>query len=242
MTRISTTLLPTNALGVPQMELTNASVSITTSGTLTVSDPTAQSSLSTIASNTSSLSGTLNVSDSVAQSDLATIASNTNSLSGTLNVSDSLAQSDLATIASNTNSLSGTLNVSDSIAQSDLSSIASTLAGTLQVSSSTTINGSNGNLFNAASVSNGTQSSAVVLSGFTSSTIYVSQTTGNEVRVLVRGQSSGSYIYFSSIYPYDPSGGSNASGMLNLKDMVIYDVILEATGTDTITGSIFSRV
>lgn len=217
MTRISNTLLPTNALGVPQMELTNASVAITTSGTLTVSDPTAQSTLTSIESNTSSLAGTLNVSDSTAQSSLSSIVSNTSSLAGTL-------------------------QVSDSTAQSSLSSIASTLAGTLQVSSSTTISGSNGNLFNAASVSSGSQSSAVVLSGFTSSTIYVSQTTGNEVRVLIRGQSSGSYIYFSSIYPYDPSGGSNASGMLNLKDMVIYDVILEATGTDTVTGSIFSRI
>lgn len=215
MVRISNTLLPTNSAGVPQTELTNPSIAITTAGTLTVSDPVAQSSLSSIVSNTASLSGTLQVSDSAAQSTLTTIATNTGALSSTL-------------------------SVNDSGANTKLTSIDTALAGTLQVSSSTTINGSNGNLFNASSVTSGTQSSVVVLSSFTKSTIYVSQTTGNEVRVLVRGANSGSYIYHSSLYPYDPAGGSNPTAVLRLED-VIYDIKLEATGTDTITASIFSR-
>jgi len=216
MVRISNTLLPTNSAGVPQTELTNTSIAITTAGTLTVSDPVAQSSLSTI-------------------------ATNTGALSSTLNVSDSAAQSSLTSIVSNTASLSGTLQVSDSSANSTLTSIDTALAGTLQVSSSSTISGSNGNLFNASSVSGGSQSSVVVLSTFTKNTVYVSATTGNEVRVLVRGANSGSYIYHSSIYPYDPSGGSSTSGVLKLNDEAIYDIKLEATGTDTITASVFSR-
>jgi len=191
MVRISNTLLPTNSSGVPQTELTNTSIAITTAGTLTVSDPVAQSSLSSIVSNTSSLSGTL--------------------------------------------------NVSDSTAQSSLSSIASSVSGTLQVASSSTINGSAGNLFNASSVTNGVQSSAVVISSYTKNTLYVSQTTGNEVRILVRGVNSGSYIYHSSVYPFDPAGGSSASSVLSLNDQAIYDIKLEATGTDTITASVLSR-
>jgi len=238
MTRISNTLLPTNASGVPQTELTNASVAITASGTLNVSDSVAQGSLSTIASNTSSLSGTLNVSDSTAQSSLSSISS---SVAGTLTVSDSSAQSSLSSIVSNTSSLSGTLNVSDSTAQSSLSSIASSVAGTLQVSASATINGSAGNLYNAVSASDGTQSSVVVLSSYTKNTIYLSQTTSNYVKVLVRGVNSGSYIYHSSIYPQDPDSGSNYSGILSLNDVAIYDLKLEATGTDTITASVLSR-
>ena len=216
MVRISNTLLPTNSAGVPQTELTNTSIAITTAGTLTVSDPVAQSSLSSIVSNTASLSGTLQVSDSAAQSTLTTIATNTGALSSTL-------------------------AVNDSSANTTLSSIDTALAGTLQVSSSSTISGSNGNLFNASSVSNGSQSSVVVLSTFTKNTVYVSATTGNEVRVLVRGANSGSYIYHSSLYPYDPAGGSSTSAVLKLNDEAIYDIKLEATGTDTITASVFSR-
>ena len=215
MVRISNTLLPTNSTGVPQMELTNASVAITTSGTLTVSDPVAQSSLSSIATNTSSLSGTLNVSDSTAQSSLSSIVSNTSSLSGTL-------------------------NVSDSTAQSSLSSIASSVSGTLQVSSSATINGSSGNLFNSASVSNGTTSSTVSIGSFTKHTLYVSSTTTSEIRIFLRGD-SGSFIYSQSIFPFDPASGTNCSAVLTLTDVVANDIQLVATNTDTVTASIFSR-
>ena len=215
MVRISNTLLPTNSTGVPQMELTNASVAITTSGTL-------------------------NVSDSTAQSSLASIVSNTSSLSGTLNVSDSTAQSSLSSIVSNTSSLSGTLQVSDSTAQSSLSSIASSVAGTLQVSSSSTINGSSGNLFNSASVSSGSTSSTVSISSFTKNTVYISSTTSDEIRVFLRGD-SGSFIYSQSIYPYDPASGSNNQAVLALKDVVANDIQLVATNTATITASVFSR-
>jgi len=215
MTRISNTLLPTNSSGVPQMELTNTSVNITTAGTLTVSDPTAQSTLSSIASNTSSLGGTLTVSDSAAQSSLSAIASNTSSLSGTL-------------------------NVSDSAAQSSLSSIASSVGGTLQVSSSATINGSAGNLYNSASVSAGTASNTITIGSFTKNTLYVNSSTGDEIRVFLRGD-SGVFVYHQSVYPFDPAGGSDNEAILKINDVVANSIKLEATATGTITASIFSR-
>jgi hypothetical protein len=232
MVRISNTLLPTNENGVPQTELTNASIDITSSGTLDVSDATAQSTLTNI---DNTLIGGLTVSDIVAQGELSTI--NT-TLGGTLNVSDTVAQGSLSSIDS---ALLGTLFVSDSTAQSSLSSINTALAGTLSVSSSATINGSSGNLFNATSVTNGVQSSAVVISSYTKNTLYVSQTTGSEVRILVRGVNSGSYVYHSSVYPFDPAGGSNSSSVISLNDQAIYDIKLEATDIDTVTASILSR-
>ena len=190
MTRISNTLLPTNSTGVPQMELTNASVAITTSGTL--------------------------------------------------NVSDSVAQSSLSSIATNTSSLSGTLNVSDRTAQSSLSSIASSVGGTLQVSSSATINGSAGNLYNSASVSAGTASNTITIGSFTKNTIYVNSTTTDEIRVFLRGD-SGTFVYSQSIYPFDPASGSNNEAVLSINDVVANSIKLEATATGTITASIFSR-
>ena len=190
MTRISNTLLPTNSTGVPQMELTNASVAITTSGTL--------------------------------------------------NVSDSVAQSSLSSIATNTSSLSGTLNVSDSTALSSLSSIASSVGGTLQVASSSTINGSAGNLFNSASVSAGTASNTITIGSFTKNTIYVNSTTTDEIRVFLRGD-SGTFVYSQSIYPFDPASGSNNEAVLSINDVVANSIKLEATATGTITASIFSR-
>ncbi len=129
-------------------------------GTLTVSDSTAQGSLSTIATavggtlsvalplgaatdtaqsaGNSSLSsidtavnGTLVVSDSVAQGSLSSI--NT-ALTGTVSVSDSAAQGSLSSI--DLALTGGSLGVSDSNAQLTLSSIETAVTGTLAVSNS----------------------------------------------------------------------------------------------------------
>ena len=239
MVRISTNLLPASSSGVPQTEITNPSIAITSNSTLSTSDTTAQQSLQTIATNTGALSSTLNVSDSTAQQTLQTIATNTGALSSTVNVSDSSAQQSLQSI--NT-SLLGTLNVSDFNAQSSLATTSNTLAGTLQVSSSSTINGSAGNLFNAQTVSSGTQSSIVSVSAYTKNTIYVSATTSNEIRVYGRGASGAGFQYIQSLYPWDPSyqGNSNEATLI-LNDYVIDSIRLEATGNDTITASVFSR-
>jgi hypothetical protein len=157
---------------------------------------------------------------------------------GTLNVSDSTSQSTLSNIDS---TLSGTLNVSDSSANSTLSSIDSSLSGTLQVSSSATINGTAGNLYNASSVSSGTDSSVVSLASYTKNTIYLTSTTADEVRVYIRGSSGAGFHYHSSLYPYDPAAGTNNEAVLSLKDEVVDAIKLTATNTATITASVFSR-
>ncbi len=105
MVRVSQTLLPASSSGIPQTEIVNPSIAITSSGTLSTSDSTAQQSLQTIATNTGALSSTLNVSDSTAQQTLQTIATNTGALSSTVSVNDSGANSSLA-IISNTLALS----------------------------------------------------------------------------------------------------------------------------------------
>ena len=124
MVRISSTLLPTNASGVPQQEITNTSIAITAAGTLNVSDSTAQTSLSNIES---SVAGTLSVEDTTAQSSLNNIES---SLSGTLNVSDSTAQTSLSDIVT---AVQGTLSVSGSVtingSRTNLAAAASVSAG-----------------------------------------------------------------------------------------------------------------
>jgi len=237
MVRISQTLLPSSSQGIPQVEITNTSIE--------VNDITSQTLLSNI---DTAVSGTLNVSDSTAQASLSTIATNTASLTSTLNVSDSTAQSSLSSIDT---AVSGTLNVSDSTAQSSLSSINTALSGTLAVSSSSTISGSTGNLYNNTSVSSGTDSSIVSVSSKTKNTIYVTSDMGGEVRLYVRGTSAGGFHYHSSIYPQDPSGGMGGGGggmgsvaydgVLTLKDEVIDAIKLTATGSETITASVFSR-
>tara|TARA_R110002012_G_scaffold38740_2_gene107534 strand:- start:3093 stop:3728 length:636 start_codon:yes stop_codon:yes gene_type:complete len=124
MVRISSTLLPTNASGVPQQEITNASIAITAAGTLNVSDSTAQTSLSNIES---SVAGTLSVEDSVAQGTLSNIE---NSLTATLVVEDITAQASLADIVT---AVQGTLSVSASVtingSRTNLAAAASVSAG-----------------------------------------------------------------------------------------------------------------
>lgn len=124
MVRISSNLLPTNASGVPQQEITNTSIAITAAGTLSVSDSIAQSSLSNIES---SVSSTLSVEDITAQSTLSNIE---NSLTATLVVEDITAQASLADIVT---AVQGTLSVSASVAiagsRSNLSNAASVLSG-----------------------------------------------------------------------------------------------------------------
>ena len=124
MVRISSTLLPTNASGVPQQEITNTSIAITAAGTLNVSDSVAQSSLSNIES---SVAGTLSVEDTTAQGTLSNIE---NSLTATLTVEDITAQASLADIVT---AVQGTLSVSGSVtingSRTNLAAAASVVAG-----------------------------------------------------------------------------------------------------------------
>ena len=124
MVRISSSLLPTNASGVPQQEITNTSIAITAAGTLSVSDSTAQSTLSNIEN---SLTSTIVVEDITAQGTLSNIE---NALTSTLVVEDITAQTSLDDIVT---AVQGTLSVSASVAiagaRSNLSNAASVLSG-----------------------------------------------------------------------------------------------------------------
>lgn len=136
MSRISSQSFKVNSDLEQLVEISNTSLS--------VSDSTAQGSLSTIAGAVSgtemqvdivSSTGTLNVSDSTAQGSLSTIAGAITA--SVMAVSDSSAQSSLSTLAG---AVSGsevqvdivsapTLNVSDSTAQGSLSTLAGAVSG-----------------------------------------------------------------------------------------------------------------
>ncbi len=141
-------------------------------GTLNVSDSTAQSSLSSISS---TVAGTLTVSDSTAQASLSSISS---SVAGTLVVSDSTAQSSLATIAGAVAAggipALNLVEVSDTNAQSSLSTIAGAVSGgNVQVdivSSSGTIDIQNTTVSNKGSAFNGANN-ATLASGALSSAV-----------------------------------------------------------------------
>ena len=140
-------------------------------GTLNVSDSTAQSSLSSISS---TVAGTLTVSDSTAQASLSSISS---SVAGTLVVSDSVAQSSLSTIAgavaAGGSPASNLVAVSDTIAQSSLSTIAGAVVGSeLQVDivSSSTLDIQNTTVSNKGSAFNGANN-ATLASGALSSAV-----------------------------------------------------------------------
>jgi len=59
MVFISSNKLPANSSGVPQQEITNSSIAITSAGTLNVSDSTAQNTLNSLATKLDTLETTL---------------------------------------------------------------------------------------------------------------------------------------------------------------------------------------
>jgi hypothetical protein len=233
MVRISSTLLPTNASGVPQQEITNASIAITAAGTLNVSDTAAQGSLANIES---SVSGTLNVSDTAAQGSLSSIE---NSLTATLVVEDITAQASLADIDT---ALSGTLSVSDNAAQTYLSDIVTAVQGTLQVSASVTINGSRTNLAAAASVVAGGNSSVVDVSAYTKNSVYIQSSTSDNIEIWWSPDGTNYYLRESVWGNLPASGGSNYYGTVSFNNDVIHSIRLTYTASATVTAGVISRV
>ena len=170
-----------NKLSVSDSSAQSSLSSINTAlgGTLTVADSTAQSSLSSI---NLALGGTLQTSNLTAEGSLANIES---SVAGTLVVSDSTAQSSLSSIDS---ALTGTLAVSDSTAQSSLSNIATSLAGTLTTSAG--VSRTNGNLSVAASVTNGDVTSSVDANNFKQAIIFGNLGANGDVVIQVSNDNS----------------------------------------------------
>ena len=98
---------------------------VSVSGTASVSDATARTSLASI---DTKLSGTLNISDANGTAKLTTIDTK---LGGTLNVNDANGTAKLTTIDTK---LGGTLNVADATARTSLAAIDTKLGGTLNIS------------------------------------------------------------------------------------------------------------
>ncbi len=163
--------------------------------------------------------GTLNVSDSTAQTSLGTIAGAVSgsemqvdivSSSGTISVSDSTAQTSLATIATETTSIDNKLPTIGQNAKS--ASVSVTLAsdqGAISVSSSNANNsGTSGNLVNAASKSSGDFSDEVDTRAARNITISGVTTDGasNKIEIYTAHSSSGTKFKLGfDIYP-DASG------------------------------------
>ena len=178
----------------------NVPLEVDGSNKLSVSDSTAQSSLSSISS---TLGGTLTVSDSTAQSTLSSINS---AVGGTLQTSNSTAESHLSNIAS---SVAGTLSVSDSTAQATLSSINTSLSGTLTTSAG--VSRTNGNLSVAASVTNGDVTSSVDANNFKHAIIFGNLGASGDVVIQVSNDNSNftevsNDNFFSNYSNYDVSG------------------------------------
>ena len=177
-----------------------STISSTLGGTLTVSDSTAQSTLSSI---DTALGSTLTVSDTTAQTSLSAIQS---SVGGTLTVSDSTSQ---GTLSSVNTALGGTLSVSDTTAQSTLSSINTALAGTLTTSSG--VSRTNGNLSVSASVTNGDVTSAVDANNFKHAIILGNLGASGDVTIQVSNDNSnwyedGNSNFYSNYSTYDVTG------------------------------------
>ncbi len=178
----------------------NVPLEVDANNKLSVSDSSAQSSLSTI---NSTLGGTLTVSDSTAQSSLSSINS---ALGSTLTVSDSTAQGSLSSINS---ALGGTLSVSDSAAQSTLTSINTALSGTLTTSSG--VSRTNGNLSVSASVTNGDVTSSVDANNFKHAIIFGNLGASGDVVIQVSNDNSNftevsNDNFYSNYSTYDVSG------------------------------------
>jgi len=178
----------------------NVPLEVDSSNKLSVSDATAQSSLSAI---NSTLGGSLTVSDTAAQSSLSSINS---ALGGSLTVSDSTAQSSLSNIEA---SVGGTLTVADSTAQGHLSNIHTALSGTLTTSSG--VSRTNGNLAVAASITNGDVSASVDANNFKNAIVMGNLGASGDITVQVSNDNSVWYEdsnsnFYSNYSSYDVVG------------------------------------
>ncbi len=183
-------------------------------GTLNVSDSTAQGSLSSIAT---SVAGTLDVAlplgaatDTAQASGNASLSSIETAVNGTLVVSDSVAQSSLSNIsgavAVGGSPASNLMQVTDTTAQGSLSSIATSLAGTLVVSDST----AQGSLSSIATSVAGT----LVVSNADLTTL-AGTVTSNEIAVVSKGGSWSSLVNYAS--PSLASLGTNTTAAVASK-------------------------
>ena len=227
MPRASSLLPVVNSSGQQEVSIINSS--------LAVSDSTAQSSLSAInASIVACDTGSVSVATSALPTGASTSA---NQVSG----NSSLSSIDTKIVACDTSALATSANQSS--ANMSLSSIDTKLTGPIAVSSSSTVNGSRGNLINLGSVASGDFTTSVDISSYTKSSITIKSDSSDSVELWISQDSGISYDLHGSMYPQSPySGGSDYYSYLKLDQDVITDVKLKFTGSATsVTASCFSR-
>ena len=238
MPRGSSVLPNVNASGDQNINITNAS--------LAVADATAQASLSAIngkitACDTSAVA----VSSSALPTGGSTSANQSVANSSLSSISSAMVACDTANVNIATSSLptGASTSANQSVANSSLSSIDAKLTSPLSVSAPVTISGSRGNLINISSVAAGDFTTGVDVSAHTKSSITIKSSGSDPVELWISQDSGISYDLHGSVFPQQPSSGSDYYGYVKLENDVITDVKLKFTGTaSTVTASCFSRV
>ena len=233
-------------------------VAITNTTAIPTSDSIAQSSLSSIASNTTGLAGCVSGGelqvDVVSSAAIAVTNSDLTSLGGCVSGSevqvDIVSAPTLAVSNAGLTALSGAISGSEvqcdivssaaiAVTNSDLTDLGGCVsAGRVLVTTeagSSNNNGSKGNLSNAASVTSGTFSSEIDTRASKNITILgVSTDVNNQIEIHISANSGSDYVkYQYGIFP-DSSGNFSAS----LPNVAINYIKLKYTGTATVTATL----
>ncbi len=233
-------------------------VAITNTTAIPVADSIAQSSLSSIASNTTGLAGCVSGSelqcDIVSSAAIAVTNVDLSSLGGCVSGTelqvDLVSAPTLAVSNAGLTALSGAISGSEvqcdivssaaiAVTNVDLSDLGGCVSGgrvlvTTEAGSSNN-SGSKGNLSNAASVSSGTFSSEIDVRASKNLTIFgVSTDTSNNIEIHISANSGADFVkYQYQIYP-DSAGNFSTS----LPNVAINYIKLKYTGTATVTASL----
>ncbi len=227
MVRISSTLLPTNSSGVPQSEITNSSLAVTGSF-YPATQPVSATALPLPSGASSEVTlSALNGKVTDCNTGAVVVAS------GAINAtcSGSVAVS----------AVGGTVTVDGSGVTQPVSGAfypatqPVSIASTVQVASSSTINGTKGNLSSSATVGTGDLSSAVDVGSYTKNTIYIATSGNDEIKIMLSYDGGTNYHYFRGCYPM------NGDCVESINDVVCDRIQLQYTGSATVTATVVSR-
>lgn len=227
MVRVSDTLLPANSSGVPQQEIVNTSLAVTGSF-YPVTQPVSASALPlpTGAATEASLSS---LDAKVTACDTGAVVVSSGSINATC--SGSVAVS----------GVSGTVTVDGSGVTQPVSGTfyqatqPVSIAATVQVAASSTINGTKGNLDLNSSVVSGDTSTAVDVGSYTKNTIFINTTGNDEIKIMLSYDGGTNYHYYRGCYPM------NGDCVEVINDVVCDRIQLQYTGSATVTSTVVSR-
>lgn len=227
MVRISNSLLPANSAGIPQNEITNSSIAVTGSF-YPATQPVSAASLP-LPTNAASETTLSTLNGKVTACDTGAVVVSSGSINATC--SGSVAVS----------GVSGTVTVDGSGVTQPVSGTfyqatqPVSIAATVQVAASSTINGTKGNLSLSSSVVNGDTSTAVDVGSYTKNTIFINTTGNDEIKILLSYDGGTNYHYLRGCYPM------NGDCVEVINDVVCDRIQLEYTGSATVTATVVSR-